>query len=75
MYDHDYDWNKYNLKDRSPQVLQVTVNVIHKDAEKKKTFFNPRPYFRLFVNWFLDLLTPDNILDTANFQVRTVTSF
>ncbi|KAJ6835455.1 CCR4-NOT transcription complex subunit 1 [Iris pallida] len=49
------------------KILSVTVRVIHKDAEEKKIFFNARPYFRLFINWILDL-TSDPVLDGAHFQ-------
>ncbi|KAJ4954224.1 hypothetical protein NE237_031056 [Protea cynaroides] len=54
-----------------PKILSVTVRVIQKDAEEKKTSFNPRPYFRLFINWLYDLGSPDPALDGANFQVLT----
>ncbi|KAI3874808.1 hypothetical protein MKW98_019381 [Papaver atlanticum] len=52
-----------------PKILLVTVRVIQKDADEKKTAFNPRPYFRLFVNWLLDLGSPDPVLEGANFQI------
>lgn len=45
----------------------MTAKVIIKDAEEKKTDFNARPYFRLFINWLLDIVSPD--LDGANYQV------
>jgi CCR4-NOT transcription complex subunit 1 len=45
----------------------VTAKVIIKDAEEKKTDFNARPYFRLFINWLLDIVSPD--VDGANYQV------
>jgi hypothetical protein len=48
----------------------VTVRVIQKDAEEKKTSFNPRPFFRLFINWLNDLTTSDVHHDGANFQVH-----
>ncbi|XP_008796100.2 CCR4-NOT transcription complex subunit 1-like isoform X2 [Phoenix dactylifera] len=54
-----------------PRILSVTVRVIQKDAEEKKLSFNPRPYFRLFINWLLDLASPDPVPDGANFQVLT----
>ncbi|XP_043718242.1 CCR4-NOT transcription complex subunit 1-like isoform X2 [Telopea speciosissima] len=54
-----------------PKILSVTVRVIQKDAEEKKTSFNPRPYFRLLINWLYDLSSPDAVLDGANFQVLT----
>ncbi|KAL2558508.1 CCR4-NOT transcription complex subunit 1-like [Forsythia ovata] len=31
-------------------VLAMTLKFIQKDAEEKRTSFNPRPYFRLFIN-------------------------
>ncbi|KAL2514000.1 transcription regulator [Forsythia ovata] len=55
-----------------PKVLAVTVKFIQKDAEEKRTSFNPRPYFRLFINWLLDLCSLDPVFDGANFQVLTV---
>ncbi|KAH6817786.1 transcription regulator [Perilla frutescens var. frutescens] len=54
-----------------PKVLAVTVKFILKDAEERKASFNPRPYFRLFVNWLLDLCSLDPLFDGANFQVLT----
>ncbi|GKF05270.1 CCR4-NOT transcription complex subunit 1 isoform X1, partial [Tanacetum coccineum] len=53
------------------QVLAVTVKFILKDSEEKKTAFNPRPYFRLFIDWLLDLSTLDPVFDDANLQVLT----
>ncbi|KAI3965367.1 hypothetical protein MKX01_042848 [Papaver californicum] len=54
-----------------PKILLVTVRVIQKDADERKIAFNPRPYFRLFVNWLLDLGSPDPVLEGANFQILT----
>lgn len=51
------------------QILAVTVRFIQKDAEEKKASFNPRPYFRLFINWLPDLGSLEPIVDGANFQV------
>ncbi|KAL6321944.1 hypothetical protein AAG906_035849 [Vitis piasezkii] len=51
------------------KIFSVTVRVIQRDSEEKKASFNPRPYFRLFINWLFDLVSPDPILDGANFQV------
>ncbi|KAK4839920.1 hypothetical protein QYF36_025957 [Acer negundo] len=51
------------------KILSVTVRVIQRDAEEKKGSFNPRPYFRLFINWLFDLVTQDPILDGATIQV------
>uniref|UniRef100_A0A2N9FJB6 CCR4-NOT transcription complex subunit 1-like n=1 Tax=Fagus sylvatica TaxID=28930 RepID=A0A2N9FJB6_FAGSY len=51
------------------KILAVTVRFIQKDAEDKKSSFNPRPYFRLFINWLLDLGSLDPVIDGANFQI------
>ncbi|XP_059434806.1 uncharacterized protein LOC132167794 isoform X1 [Corylus avellana] len=51
------------------KILAVTVRFIQKDAEEKKTSFNPRPYFRLFINWLLDLSSLDPVIDGANIQI------
>ncbi|KAF8111472.1 hypothetical protein N665_0074s0008 [Sinapis alba] len=53
------------------EIMAVTVRSIQKDAEDKKTSLNPRPYFRLFINWLLDLCSLDPVTDGANFQVLT----
>ncbi|KAG8653698.1 CCR4-NOT transcription complex subunit 1-like isoform X2 [Manihot esculenta] len=53
------------------KILAVTVRFIQKDSEEKKTSFNPRPYFRLIVNWLMDLISPDPVIDGANFQILT----
>ncbi|WZZ19735.1 hypothetical protein YC2023_121122 [Brassica napus] len=53
------------------EIMAVTVRSIQKDAEDKKTSLNPRPYFRLFINWLLDLCSLDPGTDGANFQVRS----
>jgi CCR4-NOT transcription complex subunit 1 len=52
------------------QILAVTARIIQKDAEEKKVSFNPRPYFRLFINWLSELTTSDLHQDSANFQVH-----
>ncbi|XP_074263170.1 uncharacterized protein LOC141585978 isoform X2 [Silene latifolia] len=51
-----------------PKILTVTVRSIQKDADEKKEDFNPRPYFRLFINWLLDIGSID-VHDGVNFQV------
>ncbi|XP_058008298.1 uncharacterized protein LOC110666945 isoform X2 [Hevea brasiliensis] len=53
------------------KILAVTLRFIQKDSEEKKTSFNPRPYFRLFVNWLLDLVSSDPVIDGANFRILT----
>ncbi|XP_024992566.1 CCR4-NOT transcription complex subunit 1 isoform X3 [Cynara cardunculus var. scolymus] len=70
----DHGLSKLSLLSK---VLAVTVRFIQKDAEEKKTSFNPRPYFRLFIDWLLDLSTLDPVFEGANFQVLTAlaTSF
>ncbi|XP_057511675.1 uncharacterized protein LOC130793815 isoform X2 [Actinidia eriantha] len=52
-----------------PKVLAVSVRFIQKDAEERKVSFNARPYFRLFINWLLDLGSMDPVFDGASFQV------
>ncbi|KAH9287615.1 hypothetical protein KI387_031732 [Taxus chinensis] len=64
----DSGMTKVNLLNK---VLAVTVRVIQRDAEEKKSAFHPRPYFRLFVNWLMDFNSPDPALDASNFQVLT----
>ncbi|XP_052210992.1 uncharacterized protein LOC127813907 isoform X2 [Diospyros lotus] len=54
-----------------PKVLAVTVRFIQKDQEERKASFNPRPYFRLFINWLLDLCSTDPVFDGGNFQILT----
>ncbi|XP_058092563.1 uncharacterized protein LOC131239018 [Magnolia sinica] len=53
-----------------PKILSVIVRVIQKDAEEKKAVFSRRAYFRLFLNWLLDLGSLDPVLDSSNFQVH-----
>ncbi|XVF79827.1 hypothetical protein PTKIN_Ptkin15bG0021000 [Pterospermum kingtungense] len=53
------------------KILTVTLRFIQKDAEDKKASFNPRPYFRLFINWLLDLGSLEPVADGANFQILT----
>ncbi|XWS60105.1 hypothetical protein CRYUN_Cryun07bG0005900 [Craigia yunnanensis] len=50
-------------------IFQLTVRVIQRNVDEKKASFNTWPYFRLFVNWLLDLVSPHAVLDGANFQV------
>lgn len=59
---------KINLLNK---VLMVAVKVLLRDADEKKTAFNSKPFFRLFVTWLIDLNSPDPILDSSNFQVLT----
>ncbi|KAL2892492.1 CCR4-NOT transcription complex subunit 1 [Bienertia sinuspersici] len=51
------------------KILAVTVRSIQKDADEKKEDFNPRPYFRLFINWLSDFCSLDPAHDGVNFQV------
>ncbi|CAI0393707.1 unnamed protein product [Linum tenue] len=53
------------------KMLAVTVRYIQKDSEEKKPSFNPRPYFRLFINLLLDLVTLEPVNDGGNFQMLT----
>ncbi|XP_068649486.1 uncharacterized protein [Aristolochia californica] len=54
-----------------PKILAVVVRVIQKDAEEKKASFNPRPYFRFFLNCLLDLGSHDLAFEGATFQILT----
>ncbi|XP_062205575.1 uncharacterized protein LOC133907537 isoform X2 [Phragmites australis] len=67
-YSADLGPNKGSLL---PKIISVTARIIQKDAEEKKASFNPRPYFRLFINWLSELTTSDLHHDSANFQVLT----
>ncbi|KAL1213558.1 hypothetical protein V5N11_000630 [Cardamine amara subsp. amara] len=51
------------------KIMTVTVRSMFKDADNKKTSLNPRPYFRLFINWLLDLCSMDPMTDGENCQV------
>ncbi|XP_061969230.1 uncharacterized protein LOC133692363 [Populus nigra] len=53
------------------KILSITVRFIQKDSEEKKNSFNARPYFRLFVSWLQDLLSPEPVADGVNFQILT----
>ncbi|KAJ1388195.1 CCR4-NOT transcription complex subunit 1, CAF1-binding domain [Sesbania bispinosa] len=53
------------------KILAVTVRFILKEAEEKKASFNPRPFFRLFINWLLDLGSLEPVTDGANLQILT----
>ncbi|KAI4356708.1 hypothetical protein L6164_000708 [Bauhinia variegata] len=53
------------------KILAVTVRFIQKDAEEKTVAFNPRPFFRLFINWLLDLGSLEPVTDGANLQIFT----
>ncbi|XP_028804636.1 CCR4-NOT transcription complex subunit 1 isoform X2 [Neltuma alba] len=53
------------------KILAVTVRFIRKDAEEKKASFNPRPFFRLFINWLHDLGSLEPVTDGANLQILT----
>ncbi|KAI3908415.1 hypothetical protein MKW92_020455 [Papaver armeniacum] len=54
-----------------PKILLVTVRVIQKDADEKKTAFNPRPYFRLF-NSFAIIILASAMLSPSCIQMRNV---
>jgi len=57
------------------QIMAVTVRFIIKDAEEKNALFNPRPVFRLFINWLLDLGLLEPVTDGANLQVFVTFSY
>ncbi|KAF5732911.1 Ccr4-not transcription complex putative isoform 1 [Tripterygium wilfordii] len=51
------------------RILAVINRFIQKDSEEKKASFHPIPYFRLFINWLLDLSSLDPVTDGSNFQI------
>ncbi|CAN1248811.1 CCR4-NOT transcription complex subunit 1 [Linum perenne] len=53
------------------KMLAVTVKYIQKDSEDKKLSFNPRPYFRLFINLLLDLVSLESGNEGGIFQILT----
>ncbi|XP_011033315.1 PREDICTED: CCR4-NOT transcription complex subunit 1-like isoform X2 [Populus euphratica] len=53
------------------KILSVTMKLIQKDSEERKNSFNARPYFRLFISWLQDLLSPEPVIDGVNFQILT----
>ncbi|KAH8488389.1 hypothetical protein H0E87_024164 [Populus deltoides] len=53
------------------KILSVTMKLIQKDSEERKNSFNGRPYFRLFISWLQDLLSPEPVIDGVNFQILT----
>ncbi|CAN0921789.1 CCR4-NOT transcription complex subunit 1 [Linum grandiflorum] len=53
------------------KMLAVTVKHIQKDSEDKKLAFNPRPYFRLFINLMLDLVSLESGNEGGIFQILT----
>ncbi|KAF9687700.1 hypothetical protein SADUNF_Sadunf02G0120300 [Salix dunnii] len=53
------------------KILSITVKFIQKDSEVKKNSFNARPYFRLFISWLRDLLSPEPVGDGVHFQILT----
>ncbi|XP_019463582.1 PREDICTED: CCR4-NOT transcription complex subunit 1 isoform X3 [Lupinus angustifolius] len=53
------------------KILSVTIRFILKDVDEKKMSFNPRPYFRLFINWLVDLGSLEPVTDGANLQILT----
>ncbi|CAI9270461.1 unnamed protein product [Lactuca saligna] len=52
----------------TPSVAFMTVRFIQKDPDEKKSSFNPRLYFKLFIDWLVELSTLDPIFEGANFQ-------
>ncbi|KAL6642702.1 hypothetical protein ACP70R_020883 [Stipagrostis hirtigluma subsp. patula] len=58
-----------------PKILSMTAKIIQKDAEEKKASFNPRPYFRLFINWLSELTTSDLHHDSSNVLTAFANTF
>ena len=54
------------------QILSVTMKLVQKDSEERKNSFNARPYFRLFISWLQDLLSPEPVVDGVNLQVLLI---
>lgn len=42
---------------------------MQRDAKENKESFHARPYYRLFINWLLDLAIEDPFVGGAMFQV------
>jgi len=38
------------------RVLGVVVNIMQKTSKESPSAFNPRPYFRMFIGWYMELL-------------------
>uniref|UniRef100_A0A6N2MSE0 CCR4-Not complex component Not1 C-terminal domain-containing protein n=1 Tax=Salix viminalis TaxID=40686 RepID=A0A6N2MSE0_SALVM len=53
------------------KILSVTMKLVQKDSEERKNSFNARPYFRLFISWLQDLLSPEPVVDGVNLQILT----
>lgn len=51
------------------QVLGIVVGVLLQDHEIQTTDFHQLPYHRILITLFLDLNTPDPILETINYPV------
>ena len=60
---------KVNLLNK---VLGIVAGVLLIDHEVRKTDFQQVPYHRIFIMLFLELNSPDQILENINFQVRSV---
>nr|XP_043625741.1 CCR4-NOT transcription complex subunit 1-like [Erigeron canadensis] len=51
------------------KVLEVIVTFIIRDAKEKKNSFRPKPFSRLFINFFIHIDTLESIIDDTNFKV------
>jgi CCR4-NOT transcription complex subunit 1 len=56
------------------KVFAVVVRCLHREYDAKGRGFNSRGFFRLFVNWLVDLNAPDPALESSNYQVLQVFS-
>ena len=56
------------------KVLGIVAGVLLIDHEVRKTDFQQVPYHRIFIMLFLELNSPDPILENINYQVQVVQS-
>jgi Cell division control protein, negative regulator of transcription len=53
------------------QVLGIVAGVLLQDHDNRHTEFQQLPYHRIFIMLFLELNTPEPILEAINYQVLT----
>ena len=41
------------------RVLGVVVNIMQKTSKENPSAFNPRPFFRMFIGWYMEILESD----------------
>jgi CCR4-NOT transcription complex subunit 1 len=57
--------------DFTTQVLGIVAGVLLQDHDNRLTEFQQLPYHRIFIMLFLELNTPEPILEAINYQVLT----